>query len=602
MNRSILIVICDFIVLSVLSLSSGVLSTDTGNYGGVAMLDERVATQLIRKLRAKTKALDTKEQELLEAKKKAGSLAGADEQLKKVREELLKTQSQLNMLDKTAAQKGLTVSKLSKELESEMRKNVEANAKLDSALDELQTLRNKFKTAASELVDAKTKLDASTGELKEKQQLLAQREKELQSTAKRLKSAENELESTQQELGGKAQELTNKTNELGMATKELKAVRVFAKESQMNLSYTKGKLSATEKELKEARSLVEEMRNKLFTSNVELAGTRKQLDNVKTVLNKAVVDLSKTKGELSDTKGELATTNKTLVTVKSDLQITKSSLNDTRSSLENTKSILDQTKEQLQDAEKKLRSDALKKYSAAAVELLFSIRESRMLLGDYKDSAKWFLPEVTIDGQTYLVSYFDTLTGSGKTSGHSKVTELQYAVKSTDKKQQKVYPVSGPVMSLNEDSRVCLVPVTPIAERLKLITFSGLKKRGIQDIYLFKNNTFGRKSGKLDGRCSLNLSPGNNYLYIRNSTRTTDEIIKAEPGDFVITKEGDFIGVVVDVETTDFGRKQEAKCFVFPDKIDLQNAVKLPLTRKGEYYDDFARAAEQLRHKIRNLD
>ena len=64
----------------------------------------------------------------------------------------------------------------------------------------------------------------------------------------------------------------------------------------------------------------------------------------------------------------------------------------------------------------------------------------------------------------------------------------------------------------------------------------------------------------------------------------------------MLTKEGDFVGVVVSIEKFDFGRREEAKCYVFSDAFSWKDAPAVPIGKQpGE--NGFERfGSEILRH------
>ena len=164
--------------------------------------------------------------------------------------------------------------------------------------------------------------------------------------------------------------------------------------------------------------------------------------------------------------------------------------------------------------------------------------------------------------------------------------------------------VNGPALCLAEDARVCLFPVDAgKAEPLRAITFNALRERGVDNLTLFKSATFSKDSADITGRCSVSMEQGDNYLYIRNPNRSSSEL-KAEVGDFVISKEGLFVGVVVKVSSTDLGQTSTALCYVFPGEPDLAKALQLRLTKEPSQtlYYDFTDRHESLRKVTEQLD
>lgn len=103
--------------------------------------------------------------------------------------------------------------------------------------------------------------------------------------------------------------------------------------------------------------------------------------------------------------------------------------------------------------------------------------------------------------------------------------------------------LAGPILTLPDEPRVAAMEFN-LAGRapLEVMTIEKLKKRGLEELFLFKTSSFGKQSAGLAGRCSLDFTSGDRYLYIRNTGRGTGSELRAEPGDLVLTKEGDFVG------------------------------------------------------------
>jgi hypothetical protein len=564
--------------------------------GGLMLLDERTSSQLIVRLIQRNSDLEKRQQELEAARAKAQETAVIDQQLKLVNHQLEETRAQLEIVKKNAKNRGLPSAELGDRLEQEIKEHAALKAKMLSTSETLNFFRNKFKSTAAKLDKTENQLQTTKQYASKQSKQLSMVKKQLSQTSASLKSTSERLVSTQSTLGAKV-------NDLQLATGKITKLENISKETRITLSYTKGKLSAIKSELGATKSNLDKTRNTLFSANVELINARKQLNSMKSILNKAVSELSAKEQALKEKNLALAQTREELSSSFHELKAAKSNLSQTISTLKTTKSTLKQTNSRLKTVEEKLTSDALKKYSQSTVKLSFAISEDRMFLSDYTASANWFTPLISLNGKIWLIGYFNSLTGINKISGHSKVTALTYAITEPDGKH-KTKKLNGPILVLKEDPRACLIEA-PKSKKpaMKAITFSELKTRGIEDLYLFKNSTFGKKSGKLDGRCSLNLEPGKQYLHIRNSTRSTDAIIKAELGDFVISKQGEFIGIIVSVETGDFGKKSVAKCFIIPDKFNLAQALKVPLQRgSGEkYYDLFAEKVAKIKQTVKRL-
>ena len=143
------------------------------------------------------------------------------------------------------------------------------------------------------------------------------------------------------------------------------------------------------------------------------------------------------------------------------------------------------------------------------------------------------------------------------------------------------------VYALNQEPRVCLIPslLQDSQQGLVPIGFDQLMHRGVDNIFLYT------KDG---GRSLIELYPdmrNNGYLIIKNVF--IDQLsnkYNATPGDFLLTKEGDFVGIVVQE------RQGEALCFVLPTTIPKDELTTVSL-RKGageEFYADFVEKVQHI--------
>ena len=573
MNRSILIVMCDFIVLSVMSFSTGVAPANM-HYGSGTVVSDRTALIILEELKRKKVTLELAEKELIAAR-------ASDAKLKEVQQEMARIQAQLEKMKKPG--------------QAETAKTAAVKTQIDASLADLANLKSKFSDADLDIL--RKRIAMGHEQLNEKTAKLLASTEELLNTKNRLSAAENLLKDTRTDLDKTKSSLNQAQEKLQGTSKELETFKGKVTESQMDLSFTRGKLNVTEKELAESRSKLERNVKATMLTNLELAETKKKMDDLTNVIKNAVSDLSATRSELESTKKEYNET-------RDKYENKQRELLESRGFQQATQTALEETKIRLKEAEERLHSDALQKYSQATVKLDFSIKEKRFL-GDYSSSESYYLPEIAIGEKNYLAVNFKVITGLFKDiTGHAKVYDLNYAIgEPLETDAGKLKKVDGPIYSLNVDNRVCLLEIPSMRKALKPLSFTQLKSRGLQNLYLFKPNDFGKRTCNLEGRASLNLSAGDKYLYIRNSTRRTDSELKAELGDFIITKEGDFVGLIVAVEDFDLGRKQDAKCFIMPDNFKVSEAYEIPITRQKDQplYSDFMKAVDTVITKVDNL-
>ncbi|MCP3967155.1 MAG: hypothetical protein GY750_01345 [Lentisphaerae bacterium] len=605
MNRSILIVICDFIVLSVLSLSFGVAPNSYNFTGSGTRVDDYTANLLVSELKKQAQRLEENRKSLVEAQHKLGYLEGREKQLRTVNDELVKTRAILEFLNRKLKNRKGDIGKLSSEqlqrqIEKELHKRSELKVKMDRLASELDFQKSKYSDAVNELQTAQNILTKAKDEISQKKLKLKVNSEKLKQIDNQLAGTRSELKNTRKNLNSTSNQLAVKRRDMVQASKQLqelsvllRSAKVEVKDSLVDLSYAKGRLSATEKELAETRSSLNKVRKNTYVKDLELAEAKKKINNLQKVLHSAVKDLSQTKG--------------TLKTVKNEATKATQELSDTRTKMvklegvtSNAKNELEYAKKMLEDAKEKLRSDALDKYFKSALKVVFKIREKRFLL-DYQNKETFFLPELNWKGKRYIVGGLQEMTGVFREiTGHSRVSMLRYMV-SKPKTESKEKPLGGPLRSLYADNRVCMLEVPSMGGKaMDILTFSKLKKRGIQNLTLFKDQAFGKNAASLNGRCSLNFDKGD----IRNTGRRATSQVKAQVGDFIVTKQGEFAGVVVEVRKFDFGRKEIAKCFVFPDSFTPDDSFKIPILRKkGEvYYNSFAESVEKMVSRVKKIE
>lgn len=616
MNHSILVVICDFLVLSVLSLSLGVAPVNSSFTGRGTRIDDYTANILLDELKAKVVQLNNARLELLKAQRKLGYAETRSKRVKKLNEELAQVKSRMNYLEAKLKKRKGEIGKLSREklldrLEKESVRRLKVMTEMSEAKAELEfekaknkelkenmdALRQDVVRRDDELTEKKTLLEERTQRLQKISSELEKKEASLGKVKGSLEKTESALSSTKGELEKTSKMLSSTKSRLKDIAGELASSQKQAKASLLDLSYVRGKLSATEKELAESRSILNKKQKNLVVNELELREAKKKIATLQSILKNAVGDLSQTQKKLDLSKQEKEE-------IASKLVQTKITLAKTSSKEKATRQALKKIKDSLSDAVQKLKSDALEQYSQTAVYLKMDVQERRFLI-DYTKKRQFYLPEVQIEGKTYLVSSIDLLSGMGRTiNKSSKINKLSYVI-NKPKNGKEAIQVSSPLLSLNIDNRVCLMEIPSLRKKsVKLLTYDKLRKRGVQELTLFKYNSFGQDSSSLEGRCSLGLEKGDHYLYIRNSVHRNTPGLKADVGDFVISKEGMLVAIAVEVESFDLGRKQRVKCFVFPDKFNLKSIERIPVSKPAgsKYYRGFASAVAAVNSRIKRME
>ena len=88
-------------------------------------------------------------------------------------------------------------------------------------------------------------------------------------------------------------------------------------------------------------------------------------------------------------------------------------------------------------------------------------------------------------------------------------------------------------------------------------------------------------------------------MFIRNAVRANNEL-GAEPGDFVLSREGEFVGLVIGYETSERQKIKSSKVLLFADEKAWSDAEVIHINRKSKesYYEEFARKMQEIRKKI----
>lgn len=579
MNRSILIVTCDFLVLAAMSLSIGM--TEVGDPAGEAKISSP-ATRLVEMI----------DEELARHQAVMQQRDELEKRLEEFRALALKDERQLTSKDEEIAQ---------------------AQARLAETLAALTESRNEL---SSEKSRSEQELAKSAAELAKIKKELDEREAALKRSAAVIEQKESELKISAQELVERDKVIRDSENllekserSLAQATQEKAATAEKLQQSEKTLSRTSGQLEMTKLELEALREQArldreraDEALAKFHAAEVELVDTKSKLTSTQTQLNGMVRVLADVNSDLVKTKSELDKSEQSLAVSKETIAQNEKIMGEKDRQIADKQRDLAETRKEAEELKKMLSNDVLTSYNASALELSFHLVNDRLFNNIVIDKS-FFLPAVTLGGRNWLVSAFRDTTGLNLHSGYTKVTELEYKVRRPQSKD-KWNAVTGPALCLAEDARVCIFPVDAgKAEPVRAITFDALRERGVDNLTLFKSATFSKDSADITGRCSVSMEQGDNYLYIRNPNRSSSEL-KAEVGDIVLSKEGLFVGVVVKVSSADLGQTSTAQCYVFPGEPDLTKALQLHLTKEPSQtlYYDFVDKHESLRKVTEQLD
>lgn len=598
MNRAILIVICDFLVSAMLSMMTGMVPAHTGGTG--VGLDHQTTALLIAELRQRQQELSSAREQLRQARRQQGFDEARERRFKELTVQLAETLAKTEKLEnqlklKPEAAGALTPEQLQARLDKEIQRRYQLRLEYDEARERAAELQHSLTSISGDLnklnenyAAARQHLSDTRERLDEAKETLKEREARLEAASQQILKAREELAAREAALSGTRSRLTETRTALSEALTRTGEISQAKQQLEGDLSYTRGRLTAAERELAEARSQAERIRKLAAEREMERNEAKRQLAEMSRMLKNAVTELSRTKNELGKTREVAANTDKELIAAQGKVE---------RTSLE-----LEQAQRQLSEAEKKLSTDVLARYSSAAVRLDIDVTEKRLFLNQH-GGGRFFLPLVRLDGRSVMLNTFPVFAGNAyEPLNFTEIIKADYKVDSPDAPDSSagIRP-AGPILTLPDEPRIAAMEFN-LAGRapLEVMTIEKLKKRGLEELFLFKTSSFGKQSAGLAGRCSLDFTSGDRYLYIRNTGRGTGSELRAEPGDLVLTREGDFVGVVVSIEKFDFGRRQEAKCYVFSDAFNWDGVSAIPISRQaGE--DGFGRFGSDIQRHYETI-
>ena len=589
MNRAILIVICDFLVSAMLSMMTGMVPAHTGGTG--VGLDERTTRVLLGELELRQRELENLRRQLREAAARKSSSPENDEALRKITEEMIDNMRRIEAVKRaeraTAANTGvLSPAELQKKLEEEARKRLELEIRM-------RDLKLDSRSAAERLSMTQGMLARERDMLARERQRLASAEKRLAETTEAERSANAEVRKLAAEYRSIQQRLGETENRKNLTEKELADARraVAAKEAdlagvknalremnsrigkvslerqelQRTLAFTSGKLNTAERDNADYRGQLAKLRREAARHKYELAEARQARQQMETLVKRSLNDLSRAQIEAERSKsaaqlaqGKLAATEKILKEVTA-----------------------------------KPAAEAFKRYSAAAFKLSFRIREKGIML-ERRVQGNYVPVLVKFGRRTLAVMPFALITGDPEVSLlYRNITELVYQFESPADKASRVLTEPLAAVRTPDGTEVAAVFIgenaLPGRKPLPLATRELLLERGTDDLFLFSCRKYGRESAALGARCSIDPRSDSPYLVIRNSKQRNGGLLNAALGDIVVTREGQFVGVVTGFEK---GNNPDARVLLFSDTDFWEKARRIPVT-SGEgriFADEFGAA------------
>lgn len=584
MNKAILIVICDFLVSAMLTMMTGMVPAHSGGTG--VGLDETTTKLLLAELDSHRTELEKLRRHLKETVDKAGNSPQLDAELLRITRELaankIKRERLLAALNATPHNSGrLTEQELKKRLDEELQRRAEAEIMLQDSKQDLAHTRDRLADARDQIKTNKRDLAASRRDLEKTRDALAKTSSALVDMTRthvavqnKLAKAESEVERSKGEIKSRDEEIRRKTTELKLNAAKLRNVQGENRTIQTKLAYTTGQLRVRERDNAGLQDKLTRVEGQLMVERLTAAEMRARSDELGKTLKTAVTQLSSVSSELNR-----MTRDKAIAETKLDSQ---KKLNQT-----------------LIESGLRKRSDVIASYGSSVVNFSYRVSEKK-IFGTHTGSGNFFLPVVNFNNRPLIIGTVNQFAGDASTAlTFSKVTDILFTAQSPGANSSKLR-IASPMLILAPENRAAAFDY-PAKDRkpLPVLKLSALKKRGLDGLYLFKCQSLGRDSTLLDGRCSLSMVPGEASMFIRNAGRANNEL-RAEPGDFVISREGEFVGLIIARDTADSGRVHGVKVMLFEDDKLWDKAVPVSVLKKpgSEYFDLFGKKMAEIRRSI----
>ncbi|MBE6381025.1 MAG: hypothetical protein E7047_08860 [Lentisphaerae bacterium] len=670
MNRSILVVICDFIITSMIYLNGGFSAVESQGTDG-RPADRSTVNFMMAELENKSSELEKARAALIQERAGAEQDAARLQELDRISQELAATRTQLEQLKRQAEVTGenagtITADDVRKDLAEEiMQKNL-AQARLETLQAETQAHREQQLQNAAALQAAAKKIEQREQEIKQREQEIKQRDQEIKQRDQEIKQRDQEIKQRDRELAQARQEsavqqersqsqqklmeqkLSYKDEQLAQTSRQLqqkeaelkKQAEVLQQQAEKQRQQAEAMARQKEATLK-AQSQLESARKDIARQQQQLAAAQKREDQQKklqaesdrkleTVTLQAqkredqlrsenqqanarreqlekenaaqAADLRHEQEKTAELEREKAALGDDLKKTSDKLKISEQNVAAGKKQLESMKGMVDkaaaknrdltealekaEAKDRDKDAEaQKLREEikqlkaenakyqerakkvdfyeqdiALNRYPEARVQ--YSVRMNiPLLIGNQKESFSCMLPAVKINDKYFAISTLRNIAGANnKNARRDKLNDVLCTV--NNMRNQMAIGVE------KADPRVAFMQLPAEALRnnkpLTLITAGELRARGPLQLYLFKSAN--GKGGKLENRCNWS---GANSSYLVISNAGGDDVIKAEPGDVILTQQGEFAAVVVAT------KGQDASCYLFsePPQLIQQQAI-----------------------------
>lgn len=438
-------------------------------------------------------------------------------------------------------------------------------------------------------------------------------------TKSRLAAAEVEKNAAaaSAEAAGKALAAAN--TELENTRQQRDAARNAGSEAQTRLASAQSDLRTLQRDLSNSRRDLQSLENSNSKMEGEVNKLNLKLVKVESVVNTREKDLAELRDELNRERQKLLVERLKRQDAETRTAMTESAYKElvehnSKTQQENTRLVQENARIAAEKAsEKNNPADTpspelailapvtvFERYSGSLLRVENLITEKK-LFGERGQKLASFYPAVDFGNNRIMI------TGASHRFAGDWLDALKFIdvnkveINFASFYDNKLTPISGNMLISRNMPHIAGFPVQlpKTCQPIKPLTFSELRKRGIEELYLFKCDVPDAQT-KLTGRVSLSADPESPAIFIRNSGMS----IKAAYGDLVLTAQGEFVGIVAGA--------------VKVDNANIANAVKVPLVNdvakmweqpwmipldknpQEDFYSSFANKMREFRSNVKS--
>ncbi len=221
--------------------------------------------------------------------------------------------------------------------------------------------------------------------------------------------------------------------------------------------------------------------------------------------------------------------------------------------------------------------------------IVIMVEEDFGSINDLKD-VDLYLPLIKLGEQCFLPSHFRGLELDWwEIHNDSEIVTLRYTMECIGE-DRTTRDLTQPIFAPDTEPRFCLIPVqgSDAADALEVKGIEAIKQERLQTAFLFPQDNPNRG-------IQVDLTPTiqGDYLMIKPSDSKAK--LKPREGDYLLTDTGRFVGIMVTKE----------KCYVMPKTMLPHPArgtfIPLRQNEKNAIFKAFVQAADNVRDKIRKL-